>query len=85
MQPVAKAGDTLSSRHVSSCDVNACGWDVRGYLTLNSMAQIRTSVALLTSCDLTWSSGRHTYQHASERRARLWEACWYVCRPQLHV
>jgi hypothetical protein len=37
-----KAGDTLSSRHVSSCDVNACSWDVRGDLTLNSMAQIHT-------------------------------------------
>jgi len=23
----SKAGDTLSSRHVSSCDVNACSWD----------------------------------------------------------
>jgi len=47
----------------------ACGWDVRGDLTLNSMAQIHTSVTLLTSRDLTWSSGRHTCQHASERRA----------------
>jgi len=25
----SKAGDTLSSRHVSSCEVNACSWDVR--------------------------------------------------------
>jgi hypothetical protein len=32
---------------------------------LNSMAQIHTSVTLLTSCDLTWSSGRLTCQHAS--------------------
>jgi hypothetical protein len=32
---VFKAGDTLSSRHVSSCDVNACSWDVRGDLALN--------------------------------------------------
>jgi hypothetical protein len=47
-----KAGDTVS-RHVSSCDVNACGWDVRGVLTLSSMAQIHTSVTLLTSRDLT--------------------------------
>jgi len=36
---------------------------------LNSMAQIHTSVTLLTSRDLTWSSGRLSYQQASERRA----------------
>ena len=30
---VAKAGDTLSSRHVRSCDVNAGSWDVTGDLT----------------------------------------------------
>jgi len=29
-----KVGDTLSSRHVSSRDVNACSWDVRGDLTI---------------------------------------------------
>jgi len=52
-------GDTLSSRHVSSCDVNACSWDVRGDLTLNSMAQIHTSVTLLY---VTWS------------RVELWSA-----------
>ena len=34
VKPRGKAGDTLSSRHVSSCDVNACSWDVRGDLTL---------------------------------------------------
>ena len=62
----SKAGDTLSSRHVSSCDVNACSWDVRGDLTLNSMAQIHTSVTLLTSRDLAWGSGRLTCQHASQ-------------------
>jgi hypothetical protein len=55
-----QAGHTLSSRHVSSCDVNACNWDERGDLTLNSMVQIHTSVTLLTSRDLAWSSGRHT-------------------------
>jgi len=38
---------------------------VRGDLTLNSMTQIHTSVTLLTSRDLTWSSGRLTRQHAS--------------------
>jgi hypothetical protein len=59
-----KAGDTLSSRHVSSCDVNTCSWDVRGDLTLNSVAQIHTSVTLLTSRDLARSSGRLTCQHA---------------------
>jgi len=63
---VSQAGDTLSSRHVSSCDVNACSWDVRGDLTLNSVAQIRTSVTLLPSHDLVWSSGRLTCQHASQ-------------------
>jgi hypothetical protein len=61
-----KAGDTLSSRHVSSCDVNACSWDVRDDLALNSMAQIYTSVTLLTSRDLAWSSGQLTCQHASQ-------------------
>ena len=64
-----KAGDTLSSRHVSSCDVNACSWDMRGDLTLNSMAQIHTSVTLLTTRDLAWSSSRLTCQHASQMSA----------------
>ena len=44
----------------------ACSWDVRSDLTLNSMAQIHTSVTLLTSRDLAWSSGRLTWQHASQ-------------------
>jgi hypothetical protein len=61
-----KAGDTLFSRHVGSCDVNACRWDVRGDVTLNSIAQIHTSVTLLTSRDLAWSSGRLTCQDASQ-------------------
>jgi len=84
-RPVAetfKAGDTLSSRHVSSCDVNACSWDVRGDLTLNCMAQIHTSVTLLTSRDLAWSSGRLTCQHASRISAVAhisWDAT-YVLR-----
>jgi len=43
----------------------ACSWDVRGNLTLNSTAQIHTSLTLLASRDLTWSSGRLTRQHAS--------------------
>jgi len=44
---VIKAWDTLSSRHVSSRDFNACSWDVRDDLTLNCMAQIHTSLTLL--------------------------------------
>jgi hypothetical protein len=63
---VGKAGDTLSSRHVSSCDVNTCSWDVGGDLTLNSVVQIHTFVTLLTSRDLACSSGRLTCQHASQ-------------------
>jgi hypothetical protein len=51
---------------VSSCDVNACSCDVRGDLTLKSMVRIHTSVTLLTSRDLAWSSGRLTCQHASQ-------------------
>ena len=43
----------------------ACSWDARGDLTLNSMTWIHSSVTLLTSRDLTWSSGRLTRQHAS--------------------
>jgi hypothetical protein len=35
-----KTGDTLSLRHVGSCDVNTCSWDVRGDLTLNCIVQI---------------------------------------------
>jgi hypothetical protein len=53
----------LMSRELMWC--YTCSWDVRGDLTLNSMAQIHTSVTLLTSRDLTWSSGRLTRQHAS--------------------
>ena len=53
----------LMSRELMWC--YACSWDVRGELTLNSMTQIHTSVTLLTSRDLTWSSGRLTRQHAS--------------------
>ena len=35
-------------------------------LTLHSVAQIHTSVTLLTSRDLAWSSGRLSCQHASQ-------------------
>jgi hypothetical protein len=44
----------------------ACSWVVRGYLTLNCMAQIHTSLTLLTLRDLAWSSGRLTCQHVSQ-------------------
>jgi len=74
-----KARDTLSSCHVSSCDVNTCSWDVRGDLTLNSMEQIHTSVTLLMSRDLAWSSGRLTCQHASQISAVahiLWDVTY---------
>ena len=47
---------------MSSRDVNACSWDMRTDLTLNSMAQTHTSVTLLTSRDLTCSSCRLTCQ-----------------------
>jgi hypothetical protein len=53
------AGDTLSPRHVSSCDVNVCSWDVRGDLTLNSMTQISH---FCHSAYVTWS------------RVELWSA-----------
>jgi len=54
----------LTSRELMWC--YACSWDVRDDLTLNPMAQIHTSVTLLTSRDLAWSSGRFTCQHASQ-------------------
>ena len=58
-------GHTIpTSRELMWCYV--CSWDVRGDLTLNSMAQIHTSVTLLTSRDLTWSSGRLMCQYASQ-------------------
>jgi len=66
MYPWSKAGDKLSSRHVSSRDIKAYSWDGRGDLTLNSVALIRTSGTLLTSHDLAWITGRLTCQHASE-------------------
>jgi hypothetical protein len=68
----------------------ACSWDVRGELTLNSMAHIHTSVTLLTSRDLTWSSGWLTCQHASHisavahilwdvrSRDKCWAAGWWA-------
>jgi len=72
-------GHTITSRELMWS--YACGWDVRGVLTLNSMAQIHTSVTLLTSRDLMWSSGRLRCQHASERRAGILSSV--VC-PALH-
>jgi hypothetical protein len=78
-QTELRRGHTIfKSRELMWC--YACSWDVRGALTLNSMTQIHTSVTLLTSRDLTWSSGRLTRQHASHiccrthfvRRAGAW-------------
>jgi hypothetical protein len=74
-----QALDTLSSRHVSSCDISSCSWFVRGDLSLNSMAQIHTSVNLLTSRDLAWSSGRLTCQHASQISAVTFRETWRTC------
>jgi hypothetical protein len=48
---------------------------VRGDLTLKSMAQIHTSVTLLASHDLAWSSGRLTCQHASQISAVAHISC----------
>ena len=61
---------------------NACSWDVTGDLTLNSMVQIHTSVTLLMSCDLAWSSGRLTCQHASLKFLLLhtFRETWRTCR-----
>ena len=64
MRSILGQGHTiLTSRELMWC--YACSWDERGDLTLNSVTQIHTSVTLLTSRDLTWSSGRLTRQHAS--------------------
>jgi hypothetical protein len=68
----------LTSRALTWCYV--CSWDVRSDLTLNSMAQIHTSVNLLTWRDLAWSSGRLTCQHASQISAvahipETWRTC----------
>jgi hypothetical protein len=49
---------------LNSCELMwcyACSWDVIADLTLNSMAQIHTSVTLL----VTWSHVELTHQHAS--------------------
>ena len=64
IERVKSRGHTIvTSRELTWC--YACSWDVRGDLTLNCMAQVHTSVTLLTSRDLTWRSGRLTWQHAS--------------------
>jgi hypothetical protein len=76
-----KAVDTVSLCHVSSCEVTR-SWDVRGDLTLNSMAKIYTSVTLLTSRDLAWSSSRLTCQHASLKflLSDTFRETWRTCR-----
>jgi hypothetical protein len=58
----SKAGDTLSSRHVSSCDVTSAV----GILNIEFWRRLTLLSTLLTSRDLTWSSGRLTCQHASQ-------------------
>jgi len=64
LAPQSSVSMTLLGRGhtiLMSCELMwcyVCSWDVRGDLTLNSMVQIHTSVTLLTSRDLTWSSGR---------------------------
>jgi hypothetical protein len=57
-----KAGDTLSSRHVSSCDVTSAV----GIFHIELWRILTHLSTLLTSRDLTWSSVRLTYQHASQ-------------------
>jgi hypothetical protein len=57
-----KAGDILSSRHVSSCDVTSAV----GILNIEYWRRLTILSTLLTSRDLTWSSGRLTCQHASQ-------------------
>jgi hypothetical protein len=47
MPDLGRGHTNLTSREFMWC--YACSWDVRGDLTLNSMAQIHTSVTLLTS------------------------------------
>jgi len=64
MSVVLGQGHTILTSHELMC-CYVCSWDVRGDLTLNSMAQIHTSVTLLTSHDLTWICGWLTCQHAS--------------------
>jgi hypothetical protein len=56
-----KAGDTLSSRHVSSRDVTSAV----GIFNIEFWRKLTLLSTLFTSRDLTWSSGRLTCQHAS--------------------
>jgi hypothetical protein len=58
----SKAGDTLTSHHVSSCDVMSAV----GIFNIELWRRLTLLSTLLTSCDLTWSSGRLTCQHASQ-------------------
>jgi hypothetical protein len=57
-----KAGDTLASRHVSSCDITS---EV-GIFNIEFWRRLTLLSTLLTSRDLTLSSGRLTCQHASQ-------------------
>jgi hypothetical protein len=57
-----KAGDTLSSHHVSSCDVTSAV----GIFNIEFWRRLSILSTLLTSRDLTWRSGRLTCQRASQ-------------------
>jgi hypothetical protein len=59
---LTKAGDTLSSRHVSSCDVTIAV----GIFNIEFWRRLTLLSTLLTSRDLTWNSGRLMCQHASQ-------------------
>jgi hypothetical protein len=58
----SKAGDTLSSRHVNSRDITS----VVGTFNIEFWRRLTLPSTLLTSRDLTWSSGRLTCQHTSQ-------------------
>jgi hypothetical protein len=57
-----KAGDTPSSRHVSSRDVTSAV----GLFNIEFWRRLSLLSTLLTSNDLTWCFGRLTCQHASQ-------------------
>jgi hypothetical protein len=62
LQQSSKPGDALSSHHVSSCDVTSAD----GIFNIEFWRRLTLLSTLLTSHDLTWSSGRLTCQHTSQ-------------------
>ena len=56
---------TLSSRHVSSCDVTLAVWMWEAIWHRILWRRFTLLSLVFTSRDLTWSSGRLTRQHAS--------------------